>query len=43
MISLSVFAVFTVFYFGEKLTLNHGVGFAMIGLGAFFIFKGPIK
>nr|WP_295883418.1 DMT family protein [uncultured Devosia sp.] len=42
-ISLSVFAVFTVFYFGEKLTLNHGVGFAMIGLGAFFIFKGPIK
>ena len=42
-ISLSVFAVFTVFYFGEKLTLNHGVGFGMIALGAFFIFKGPIK
>ena len=42
-ISLSVFAVFTVFYFGEKLTLNHGVGFALIGLGAFFIFKGPLK
>lgn len=42
-ISLSVFAVFTVLYFGEKLTLNHGVGFALIGLGAFFIFKGPLK
>lgn len=42
-ISLSVFAVFTVFYFGEKLTLNHGVGFVLIGLGAFFIFKGPLK
>ena len=42
-ISLSVFAVFTVFYFGEKLTWNHGIGFGMIALGAFFIFKGPIK
>ncbi|WP_282568100.1 DMT family protein [Devosia sp. FKR38] len=42
-ISLSVFAVFTVFYFDEKLTLNHGVGFGLIALGAFFIFKGPIK
>ena len=38
-----VFAVFTVFYFGEKLTVNHGVGFGLIALGAFFIFKGPLK
>ncbi|WP_395943040.1 DMT family protein [Brevundimonas sp.] len=41
-ITLAVFAGFSVLYLGEKLTLNHGVGFAFIALGAFFIFKGPI-
>jgi len=38
-----VFALFAVFYLGEKLTLNHGVGFGLIALGAFFIFKGPLR
>jgi uncharacterized protein (DUF486 family) len=42
-ISLSVFVLFAVFYLGEKLTWNHGIGFTMIALGAFFIFKGPLK
>ncbi|WP_338608033.1 DMT family protein [Pelagibacterium nitratireducens] len=42
-ISLSVFALFAIFYLGEKFTLNHLVGFAFIALGAFFIFKGPIR
>ena len=42
-ISLSVFALFAIFYLGEKFTLNHLVGFAFIALGAFFIFKGPLK
>jgi uncharacterized protein len=42
-ISLSVFTGFAVLVLGEKLTLNHGVGFALIGVGAFFIFKGPLK
>ena len=42
-ISLTVFAGFAVFVLGEKLTWNHGIGFALIGLGAFFIFKGPLK
>ena len=41
-ITLAVFAGFSVLYLGEKLTLNHLVGFAFIALGAFFIFKGPI-
>ncbi|HEY1059464.1 MAG TPA: DMT family protein [Limnobacter sp.] len=41
-ITLAVFAVFSVVYLGEQLTLNHAVGFAFIGLGAFFIFKGPL-
>lgn len=42
-ISLSVFALFAIFYLGEKFTLNHMLGFAFIALGAFFIFKGPIR
>jgi len=41
-ITLGVFAVFSVTYLGEKFTLNHGVGFAFIALGAFFVFKGPL-
>lgn len=41
-ISLTVFAGFAVVVLGERLTWNHAVGFAFIGLGAFFIFKGPI-
>ncbi len=41
-ITLSVFAVFSVFYLGESLTINHAVGFALIACGAFFIFKGPL-
>ena len=41
-ITLIVFAGFAVFWLGEKLTLNHLVGFLLIAGGAFFIFKGPI-
>ncbi|KPL54418.1 hypothetical protein ABB55_21175 [Prosthecomicrobium hirschii] len=41
-VTLTVFAVFSVFYLGEGLTVNHVVGFAFIALGAFFIFKGPL-
>ena len=41
-ITLVVFAAFAVFYLGERLTVNHAVGFAFIALGAFFVFKGPI-
>jgi uncharacterized protein (DUF486 family) len=41
-ITLAVFAVFSVAYLGERFTLNHGVGFAFIALGAFFVFKGPL-
>lgn len=42
-ITLSVFAVFSVTYLGEKFTLNHLIGFILIALGAFFVFKGPIR
>jgi uncharacterized protein (DUF486 family) len=39
-ITLSVFAVFSVFYLKEALTLNHFLGFALIAGGAALIFKG---
>ncbi|MDX5350645.1 MAG: DMT family protein [Paracoccaceae bacterium] len=37
-ITLSVFAVFSVLYLKEPLAWNHLLGFAFIALGAFFIF-----
>ncbi len=37
-ITLSVFAVFSVFYLKEPLSWNHLVGFAFIAAGGFFIF-----
>lgn len=42
-ITLTVFAAFSVLYLGEKLNINHGIGFALICLGAFFVFKAPLK
>jgi uncharacterized protein len=39
-ITLAVFAVFSVLYFDEPIGLNHVIGFALIAAGAFFIFKG---
>jgi len=41
-ITLVVFAAFAVFYLGERLNLNHAVGFSLIAAGAFFVFKGPL-
>ncbi|MCZ8188097.1 MAG: DMT family protein [Beijerinckiaceae bacterium] len=38
-ITLIVFAGFSVLYLGEKLTLNHGIGFALICAGAWFVFQ----
>ncbi len=37
-ITLVVFAGFSVWYLGEPLRWNHGVGFALIAAGAFFVF-----
>ena len=41
-ITLAVFAVFSVLYLKEAFTLNHLVGFGLIALGALFVFKGPL-
>jgi uncharacterized protein (DUF486 family) len=38
-ITLTVFAGFSILYLGEPLRLNHGIGFALIALGAFFVFQ----
>ncbi len=38
-ITLLVFAAFSVLYLKESLGWNHAVGFALIALGAFFVFQ----
>jgi uncharacterized protein (DUF486 family) len=40
--TLTVFAAFSVLYLGEAFTWNHAIGFAFIVVGAWFIFAGPI-
>jgi hypothetical protein len=41
-ITLVVFAVFSVLYLRQPFTLNYGIGFALIATGAFFVFKSPL-
>jgi uncharacterized protein len=40
-ITLIVFAGFSVLYFGEKFTLSYAVGFVLIAAGAYCVFKSP--
>lgn len=39
-ITLIVFAGFSVFWLKESLTWNHAIGFCLIAAGATFVFKG---
>lgn len=41
-ITLVVFAGFSVWVLKEPLTLNHAIGFALILAGAWFVFRAPI-
>jgi hypothetical protein len=41
-ITLTVFAAFSILFLKEPLTLNHAVGFALICAGAWFVFRGPL-
>jgi uncharacterized protein len=41
-ITLLVFAVFSIVYLKQGLTWNHVIGFALIAGGAFFVFRGPL-
>jgi uncharacterized protein (DUF486 family) len=38
-ITLVVFAAFSVLYLRESFTWNHAIGFALIAAGAFFVFQ----
>ncbi len=40
-ITLVVFAIFSVVYLKQGITWNHVVGFALIASGAYFIFRAP--
>jgi uncharacterized protein len=41
-ITLLVFALFSIAYLREPLTWNYAVGFALIAAGAYFVFRGPL-
>jgi uncharacterized protein len=41
-ITLLVFAAFSVVYLKEPLTWNYAVGFALVAAGAYFVFRGPL-
>src|SRR3954464_1472430 len=41
-ITLLVFAGFSLLYLKEAITWNHAIGFAFIAGGAFFVFRGPL-
>jgi hypothetical protein len=40
-ITLSVFAIFSMLWLGQKITINHAIGFALIAAGAWFVFRAP--
>jgi uncharacterized protein (DUF486 family) len=39
-VTLSIFAVFSFLYLGQRISLIQGLGFALIAAGAFFVFHG---
>jgi uncharacterized protein len=41
-VTLLVFAGFSILYLKEPITWNYAVGFALIAAGAFFVFRGPL-
>ena len=38
-ITFAVFAVFSVMYLKQEITVNHLIGFSLIAAGAFFVFR----
>jgi len=41
-ITLLVFAGFSILYLKEPITWNYALGFVLVAAGAFFIFRGPL-
>jgi uncharacterized protein len=42
-ITLLVFAGFSILYLKEPMTWNYAIGFALIAVGAYFVFRGPFS
>jgi uncharacterized protein (DUF486 family) len=42
-ITLVVFAVFSVLYLGQRFSLNQGIGFFLIAAGAWFVFQPAVR
>ena len=40
-VTLTVFAGFSILYLGQKITANHLIGFILIAAGAWFVFRAP--
>jgi uncharacterized protein len=41
-VTLLVFAGFSIIYLKEPMTWNYVIGFALVAAGAYFIFRGPL-
>jgi uncharacterized protein (DUF486 family) len=41
-VTLLIFAGFSVVYLQQDITWNYVIGFAFIAVGAFFVFRGPL-
>lgn len=41
-VTLLVFAGFSIVYLHQPMTWNYAVGFALVAAGAYFIFRGPL-
>jgi uncharacterized protein (DUF486 family) len=41
-ITLLVFAGFSIVYLKEPMTWNYAIGFTFVAVGAFFVFRGPL-
>ncbi|HEX3859986.1 MAG TPA: DMT family protein [Pseudolabrys sp.] len=41
-VTLTIFAIFSIVYLKQGFTWNHVVGFALIASGAFFVFRAPL-
>ena len=41
-VTLLIFAAFSILYLKEPMTWNYLIGFALVAAGAFFIFRGPL-
>jgi uncharacterized protein (DUF486 family) len=41
-VTLLIFAGFSILYLKEPMTWNYAIGFAFVAVGAFFVFRGPL-